>query len=89
MKIHDVYYIYDLEKTKFEQEFLRHFKFSWSAWFEHTREDPNRFLVCRLNHSATTTWVQNYHYRIIFILVFQKIKELSAFDPPKYRSAGK
>ena len=28
MKIHDVYYIYDLEKTKVEQEFLRHFKFS-------------------------------------------------------------
>ena len=28
MKIHDVVYIYDWKKTKVEQEFLRHFKFS-------------------------------------------------------------
>ena len=28
MKIRDVYYIYHLEKTKVELEFLRHFKFS-------------------------------------------------------------
>ena len=28
MKIHDVVYIYDWEKTKIEQEFSRHFKFS-------------------------------------------------------------
>ena len=27
-KIHDVDYIYDWEKTKVEQDFLRHFKFS-------------------------------------------------------------
>ena len=28
MKIHDVYYIYDWEKTKVEQEIFRDFKFS-------------------------------------------------------------
>ena len=28
MKIDDVYYIYDWKKTKVEQEFLRHLKFS-------------------------------------------------------------
>ena len=26
-----------------------------SAGFEPARKNPNRFLICRLNHSATTT----------------------------------
>ena len=34
------------------------------AGFEHARADPNRFLVCRLNHSATTAW---YHQVGIFL----------------------
>ena len=35
-------------------------KHSLSAGFEPAREDPNGFLVHRLNHSATTTAEKSY-----------------------------
>ena len=35
------------------ENFLK--KYALSAGFEPAREDPNGFLVHRLNHSATTT----------------------------------
>ena len=42
-------------KKEVRQAYVR--TVSLSAGFEPTRENPNRFRVCRLNHSATTTWV--------------------------------
>ena len=40
---------------------LSNIKYPLSAGFEPAREDPNGFLVHRLNHSATTTLFQgNY-----------------------------
>ena len=34
-------------------------KSPWSAGFEPARAEPNRFLVYRLNHSATTTSLED------------------------------
>ena len=42
-------------KKEVRQAYVR--TVSLSAGFEPARENPNRFRVCRLNHSATTTWV--------------------------------
>ena len=53
-------------------------KYSLSAGFEPAREDPNGFLVHRLNHSATTTIPVIYGIciiskRIILVLVMSNM----------------
>ena len=52
---------------------------SLSAGFEPAREDPNGFLVHRLNHSATTTvpvigWMPKY-FMCLSVYLFQKVKK--------------
>jgi hypothetical protein len=39
---------------------------SQSTGFEPVREDPNRFLVCRLNHSAKTAPMRGNGFSLMF-----------------------
>ena len=53
--------------------------YALSAGFEPAREDPNGFLVHRLNHSATTTvpvigWMPKY-FMCLSVYLFQKVKK--------------
>lgn len=45
-------------KTKINLRRGQKYSFSLSAGFEPAQEDPNGFLVHRLNHSATTTFTE-------------------------------
>ena len=44
--------------------------------FEPARENPNRFLVCRLNHSATTTCSGQCYRMLIKLYILKGYKTL-------------
>ena len=57
-------------------------KVALSAGFEPAREDPNGFLVHRLNHSATTTVLERSQelmlcmHRFFFLLILRQQKTI-------------